>query len=139
MSTEKLMLSNCGTGKTSWGSLGQQGDQTSQSWKKSILDIHWKGWCWNEAPILWPPNEKRWLIGKDPDAGKDWGQEEKMVTEAGMIKWHHRHNGHEVEETPGNSEAQGRLACCSPWGCKESDTTEWMNYNNWKSIHMSFV
>ena len=56
-----------------------------------------------------------------------------------MIEWHHQLNGHKYEQTPGNSEAQRRLAYCSPWGCKESDTPEWINNNNWKSIHVSFL
>ena len=64
---------------------------------------------------------KSWLFGKDPDAGKDWGQEEKWVTEDEIAGWHHQLNGHELEQTPGDSEGQGSLACCSPLGCKESD------------------
>ena len=79
-----------------------------------------------DAPILWPPDEN-WLIGKDPDAGKDWGKEGKGMTEDEMIGWHHWLNGHEVEQTLGLNESQGSLACCSPWGCKESDTTERLN------------
>ena len=75
-----------------------------------------------EAPILWPPDAKR-LIGKDPDAGKDWRQEEKGLTEDEMVGWHHRFNGHESEQTPGDDEGQGSLECCSPWGWKELDTT----------------
>ena len=63
-----------------------------------------------EAPILWPPDAKNWLIGKDPDAGKDWGQEEKGVTEDEMVGWHHRLNGHEFEQTLGDGERQGSLA-----------------------------
>ena len=80
-----------------------------------------------KLPILWPPNVKNWLIGKYPDAGKDWGQEEKGVTEDKMVGWHHRLNGHEFEQTPGDGEGQGSLACCSPWVRKESDTTERLN------------
>ena len=76
-----------------------------------------------ETPILWPPNVNNWLIWKDPDAGKDWGQDEKGMTEDEMVGWHHRLNGHEFEETQGDSEGQGSLTCCSPWGHKESDTT----------------
>ena len=76
-----------------------------------------------EAPILWLPDAKNWLIRKDPDAGKDWGQEEKEVTEDEIDGWHHWLNGHEFEQTLGGSEGQGSLACCSSWGCKESDTT----------------
>ena len=76
-----------------------------------------------EAPVLWPPDGKNWLIGKDPDAGKDWGQEEEEVTEDVMVGWHHWLNGHESEQTPGESEGQGILVCCSPWDHKELDTT----------------
>ena len=83
-----------------------------------------------EAPILWPPDVKSRLIRKDPDAGKDRRQEEKGMTVDEMVGWHHWLNGHEFEQTPGNSEGQGRLVCCSPWGCKELDMTEWLNSNN---------
>ena len=76
-----------------------------------------------EAPILWPPDVKSQLIEKDPDAGKHWGQEEKGVTEDEMVGWHHWLNGHEFEQTQGDSEGQRSLACCSPWGHKASDTT----------------
>ena len=80
-----------------------------------------------EAPILWPPDAKNWLIGKDPDAGKDWGQEEKGTTEDEMVGWHHWLSGHEPGQTPRGGEGQGSLACCSPWGHKGSDTTERLN------------
>ena len=76
-----------------------------------------------ETLILWPPDAKSWLIWKDLNAGKDWGQEEKGVTEDEMIGWHHWLNGHEFEQTLGDSEGQGSLVCCSPWDCKESDMT----------------
>ena len=76
-----------------------------------------------EAPILWPPDVKSWFTGKDLDAGKDWRQEEKGVSEDETVRWHHLFNGHEFEQTPGNDEGQGSLVCCSPWGCKELDTT----------------
>jgi len=76
---------------------------------------------------LWPPHGKRWLIGKDPDAGRDWGQEEKGTTEDKMAGWHHRLDGREFEWTPGVGDAQGALACCNSWGRKELDTTEWLN------------
>ena len=80
-----------------------------------------------EAPILWPPNAKNRVIGKDPDAGKDWKQEEKGMTEDKVAGWHHWLNGHEFEQAPGDDEGQGSLACCSPWGPRESDTTELLN------------
>ena len=79
-----------------------------------------------EGPILWPPDVKSWLTGKDPDAGKDWRQE-KGMTEREMAGWHHWLNGHGFGWTPGVGDGQGGLACCSPWGCKESDTTERLN------------
>ena len=81
-----------------------------------------------ETPVLWPPHAKSWLIGKDPDAGRNWGQEEKGMTEDEMAGWHHRLDGREFEWTPGVGDGQGGLACCNSWGCKESDTTEWLNW-----------
>ena len=77
-----------------------------------------------ETPILWPPDAKNQLIGKDPDAGKDRRWEEKGTTEDEMVGWHHGLNGHGFEQTLGDSGGQGSLACCSPWGRKELDTTE---------------
>ena len=81
-----------------------------------------------ETPILWPPDVKNWLIGKDPDAGKDWEQEEKGTTEDEMVEWHHQLNGYGFGGTPGIGDGQGGLACCSSWGHKESDTTERLNW-----------
>ena len=105
---------------------------------KAIQSVHPKGdqsWVFfgrtdteAETPILWPPHEKSWLIGKDPDAGRDWVQEEKGTTEDVMAGWHHRLNGHEFEWTPGVCDGQGGLACCSSWGRKELDTTERLNW-----------
>ena len=77
-----------------------------------------------ETPVLWPPHVKSWLIGKDSDAGRDWGQEKKGTTEDEMAGWHHWLDGHESEWTPGVGDGQGGLACCDSWGCKESDMTE---------------
>ena len=81
-----------------------------------------------KTPILWPPDAKTWLIGKDPDAGKDWEQEEKGMTEDEMVGWHHRLDGHGFGCTPGVGDGQGGLACCGSWGRKESDTTERLNW-----------
>ena len=81
-----------------------------------------------EAPILWPPDVKNWLIVKDPYAGKDWRQEEKGMTEDEMVGWHHRLDGHELEQALGFGDGQGSLACCSPWGRKELNTTERLNW-----------
>ena len=104
---------------------------------KEIQPVHSKGtqsWIFfggtdaeAETPILWPPGGKNWLIWKDPDAGKDWGQEEKGITEDEMVGWPHRLNGNEFEQTPEVGDGQGSLVCCSSWGCKESDRTEWLN------------
>ena len=80
-----------------------------------------------ETPILWPPHVKSWLTGKDSDAGKDWGQEEKGTTKDEMAGWHHRLDGHRFVWIPGVSDGQGGLACCGSWGRKKSDTTEQVN------------
>ena len=87
-----------------------------------------------EAPVLWPPHAKSWLIGKDSDAGRDWGQEEKGMTEDEMAGWDHQLDGHEFGWTPGVGDGQGGLACCDSWGRKESDTTERMNWTVSNSI-----
>ena len=86
-----------------------------------------------ETSVLWPPYEKSWLTGKDPDAGRNWGQEEKGMTEDEMAGWHHRLNGHEFEWTMGVGDGQGGLACCDSWGRKELDTTEQLDWTelNW--------
>ena len=87
-----------------------------------------------ETPILWPPDLKSWLIGKDPDAGKDWGQE-NGTTEDELVGWHHWLNGHEFGWTPGVDDGQGGLVCYSPWGCKELGTTEQLNWTEkWSSV-----
>ena len=85
-----------------------------------------------EALILWPPDVKSWLIGKDPDAGKDKRQEEKGMTEDEMVGWHHWLDGHnKFEQALGVGDGQGSLACCSLWGHKELDMTEWLHWNDW--------
>ena len=108
---------------------------------KEIQPVHPKGdqsWVFigrtdveAETLILWPPDAKSWLIWKDPDAGKDWGQEEKGMTEDEMVGWHHWLNGHEFGWTPGAGDRQGGLVCCSSWGHKESDMTEQLNWTDW--------
>ena len=111
---------------------------------KEIQPVHSKGdqpWVFfrrndakAETPILWPPHVKSWLIGKDSDAGSDWGQEEKGTTEDEMAGWHHRLDGCEFEWTLGVGDGQGGLACCDSWGRKQSDTTERLNWTelNWE-------
>ena len=92
-----------------------------------------------ETPILWPPYAKNWLLGKDPDAGKDWRQEEKGMTEDEMVGWHHWLSGHEIEQTLGVGDGQGSLACCSPWGPKKSDMIEWLNWPELKGRILIFL
>ena len=88
-----------------------------------------------ETPILWPPLAKSWLIGKDPDAGRDWGKEEKGITKDEMAGWHHRLDGHEFEWTLGVGDGRWGMACCDSWGHKKSDTTELLN---WTELFMGF-
>ena len=90
-----------------------------------------------ETPVLWPHHVKSWLIGKDFDAGRDWGQEEKGTTEDEMAGWRHWLDGCESGWTPGVGDGQGCLACCDSWGCQESDTTERLNWteNRTSSMH----
>ena len=97
----------------SWESLGLQGDPTSPKGNQSWI---FTGRTDAEAPVLWPPDVKSWLTGKDPDSGKDWRPEEKGTTEDEMVGWHHWLNGHEFEPTPGDGDGQGGVACCRPRG-----------------------
>jgi len=123
------MLLNCGVGEDSF---------ESPLDCKEIQPVHPKGdqsWVFigrtdveAETPILWPPDAKSWLISKDPDAGKDWGQEEKGMTEDEMVGWHHWLNGHGFGWTLGAGDGQGGLTCCDSWGCGESDPTEQLNW-----------
>ena len=110
---------------------------------KEIQPVHSKGdQPWDffgrndakaETPVLWPPHVTSWLIGKDSNAGRDWGQEEKGTTRGWMAGWHHWLDGCESEWTPGVGDGQGGLVCCNSWGCKESDMTECLNWTelNW--------
>ena len=127
LSAKELMLLNCGVWEDSWESFGLQGGQPVHS-----RDQPWLFFGRNDAkaetPVLWLPHVKSWLIGKDSDAGRDWGQEEKGMTEDEMAGWHHWLDGREFERTPGVGDGQGGLACCNSWGCKESDTAEPLNW-----------
>ena len=103
--------------------------RSNQSILKEIIPgCSSEGMMLKQTPVLWPPHAKSWLIGKDPDAGRDWGQEEKGTTEDEMAGWHHWLDGREFEWTPGVGDGQGGLVCCDSWGRKESDTTEWLNW-----------
>ena len=109
---------------------------------KEIQPVHSKGdqsWAFfgrndakAETPVFWPPHGKSWLIGKDSDAGRDWGQEEEGTTEDAMAEWHHQLDGYEFEWTLGDGDGQGGLACCDSWSRKESDMTERLNWTETK-------
>ena len=124
----------CGRGR-GWDDLGE--------WHWNMYNIiyvtnrqsRFDAWYWvffgrndaqAETPVLWPPHAKSWLIGKDSDAGRDLGQEEKGMTEDEMAGWHHRLDGREFEWTQGDGNGQGGLVCCNSWGHKEMDMTEWL-------------
>ena len=130
------MLLKCGVGEDSWQSLGLQGNQTShpkgnQSWIFiGRIDAE------ADAAILWRHDGKSQLLREDPDAGKDWRQEEKRMTEDKIIGWHHKLDGHEFEQALGFGEGQGSLACCSLWSHKELDTTEQLN---WSELNWTYV
>jgi len=116
-------FSNCGVGEDSWESLGLQGHPTSLSKRKSVLNIHWKDWCWswNSNTLATWCEELTHL--KRPDPGKDWRWEKKGMTEDEMVGWHCWLNGHEFEWALRVGDGQRSLVCCSPWGHKELDTT----------------
>ena len=128
LSAKELMHLNCGVGE----------DLESPMDCKEIQPVHSKGdQSWvsfgrtdaeAETPVLWPPDSNNWLLGRDPDAGKDWRQEEKVTTEGEMVGWHHRLDGHGFGWTLGVGDGQGGLACCGSWGRKELDTTEQLNW-----------
>ena len=130
-----LMLLNCGVGEDPWESLDCKEIQPvnpkgNQSW---IFIRRAKAEA--EAPTLWPPDVKNWLLGKDPDAGKAWGQEEKGMTENEMVGWHHWLNGHEFGQAPGIGDGRGGLVCCRPWVIKSQ--TQLSNRTDWKSLQMA--
>ena len=133
------MVLNCGVGEDSWESLGLQeiqtvypkGDQSRVFTGRTDVEA--------ETPILWPTDVKSWLIWKDPDAGKDWGQEEKGTTEDEMVGWHHRLNDHGFSWTPGVGNGQAGLACCGSRGHKELETTEWLNWTELEIFSYHFM
>ena len=128
LSAKELMLLNCGVGEDSWESHDCKEIQPVHSEGDHPWDFLGRNDAKAETPVLWPPHVKNWLIGKDPDAGRDWWQEEKGTTEDMMAGWHHRLDGREFEWSPGVGDGQGGLACCDSWGRKESDTTERLNW-----------
>ena len=126
---KELMLLNCGVGEDSWESHGLQGDPTSPFWRRSTLGFLWKEWCWSWNSSTLPTSWKSWLIGRNSDAGRDWGQEGKETTKDEMSGWHHGLDGRESEWTLGVGGGQGGLVCWDSWGHKESDTTEQLNWS----------
>ena len=139
LSAEELMLLNCGVGETLESPLDC----------KVIQPVHPKGdqsWVFigrtnakAETPVLWPPHVKSWLIGKDPDAGRDWGHEKKGMTEDEMAGMHHQLDGNEFEWTPGVDDEQGGLVCCDSWGHKELATTERLNCTGLKPVPKAWL
>ena len=126
------MLLNCGVGEDSWESLGLQRDPTSPFWRRSVLGFLWKEWCWSWNSNTLATSCEELTHWKRLYAGRDCGQEEKGTTEDDMAGWHHWLDGCESEWTPGDDDGQGGLACCHSWGHKESDTTERLNWTEWK-------
>ena len=137
LSAEELMFLNCGVEEDCWEPLDCKEIQPvhpkdDQSWvfiERTDVEA--------ETPILLSPYMKSWLIGKYPDAGRHWGQEEKGTTGDEMAGWHHWLDGHESEWTPGVGDGQGGLVCCNSWGRKESDMTKWLNWTelNWPKLN----
>ena len=122
------MLLNCGVGEDSWESHDCKEIQPVHSEGDQPWDFFGGNDAKAETPVLWPPHVKSWFIGKDSNAGRGWGQEEKGTTQDEMAGWHHWLDGRESEWTLGVGDRQGGLACCNSWGHKESDTTEWLNW-----------
>ena len=129
LTAKEFMLLSCGVGKTLESLLDYKESQSvhpkgNQSWifmEKTDAEA--------DAPKLWPPDVKNWLIRKESDAGKYWRWEKRAIEDK-MVRWHHWLNGHEFGQTLGDGEGQGSLVCCSPWGHKQSDTTERLSNNN---------
>ena len=122
------MLLNCGAGKDSGEFLGLKGDPSSPSERKSVLNIHWKDWCWSwnsDTLATWCEELTRW---KSPWCWERLKAGGVGMPEDEMVGWPHRLNGHEFEQALGVGDGQGSLTCCSPWGCKELDTTERLNW-----------
>ena len=121
---------NCGAGEDSWKSLGQLGYQPVNLKGDQLWIFTGRTDVEAEAPVFWSSDANKCLIGKVSEAGKDWGQKEKRESEDEMARWHHWCNKRERGQNLGDGKGQGGLACCSPWGCKELDTIEWLNNNN---------
>ena len=145
LSAKEWMLLNCGVGEDSWESLGLQRDPTSPFWRRSALGFLWRDWCWRWNSSTLATSCEELTHWKRLWCWEGLG-EEKGTTEDEMAGCHHWLNGRESEWTPGIGDRQGGLACCDSWGCKESDTTEWLNWTelNWivhciLSLHLLFL
>ena len=131
------MLLNCGIGEDSWESLGLNARRSNQSILKEIGPEYSLEGLMLKFQVLWLPDIKNWFIGKDPDVGRDWRREEKGMTEDEMVGWHHWLDGHDFEQALGAGDGQGNLACCSLWGHKELDMTEWLNWSvKWDNVYV---
>ena len=124
------MLLKCDIGKDSWGSLGLQGDPASPSYGRSVLGVHWKDWCWRWNYNTWSTWCKDLTHLKRPWCWERLRAEWEGVTAHEMVGWHHQFSGHAFGQTLGLGDGQGGLACYSPWGCKESDATERLNWTD---------
>ena len=125
LSTKEFILSICGAGEDFWESFGLQGDQTSQSQRKSALNILWKDWCWSWSSNTLATCCKERLTGKDPDAGKDWRPKVKWVAEDKMVRQQCWLTGHEFEQTSGDSGGQRSLVSSSPWVSELDRLSDW--------------
>ena len=128
------MLLNCGIGKTLESPLDCKEIQPVHPKRDQSWVLIGRTDTEAETQILWPPDVKSWLVGKDPDAGRDWRWEEKGTTEVEMFGWNHQHDGHGFGWTPGVGNGQGGLACCGFWGHKDLDTTERLNLTELNSL-----
>ena len=133
--TEELMFLNFHTGEDSWESLGLQGDPTSHCKGNQFWVFFGRNYSKAEIRVLWPPHVKSWLIGKGSDAGRDWGQEKKGMTEDEMAGWHHWLNGCEYEWTPGVGDGQEGLVCCDSWGSHRV-RQDWVTELNWNILRL---
>ena len=141
LSTKELMLLNCGVGEDSWVPWTARRSNPGHPKGDQFWVLIGRTDIEDETLVLWTPDAKNWLIGKDPDAGKDWRHEKKGTTEDEMVGWHHQLDGHGFWWTLGVVDGQGGLVCCGSWGLKESDTTEWLNWTDRliKALKMKFT
>ena len=137
LSTEELMLLNCGIGEDSWEFLGLQGDATSPFWRRSALGFLWKEWCWSWNSNTLATSCEELTLGEDSDAGRDWGQKEKGMTEDEMAGWHHWLDGRESEWIPGGCDGQGGLACCDSESQRVGQ--DWATDLIWSDVYIRYL